>query len=166
MKRYILLAVTAFTFGSFNSFAQDKGKSLRDTSNAQEIVEYYDVEIEGRQKNYMELLAGNWSIDTMRSQARAKPDVLLSVALFFQTDSTFSISSQCSKVTGTYRLKGTGINFAIIDASKTACEHLEQDVLLQKLLTQRVSAYTVENDVLLLRDGSSNVVFKASRKKG
>lgn len=165
MKKYMFLAVTAFTLGTVNSFAQDKGKSIKDTSIAEETVEFYEVEIEGRQKNYRELLVGKWAIDTMRSQARAKPDALLSVQLFFQTDSIFSISSDCGKVSGTFRLKGTGIGFSITDASKMTCDKLEQDALLQKLLTQRVSAYTVENNTLLLRDVSGNVVFRASRNK-
>jgi heat shock protein HslJ len=165
MKRYILLAVITFAFGTTNSVAQDKGKSLKDTTKTDDTIEFYEVEIEGRQKNYRELLVGEWLIDTMRSQARAKPDALSSVVLSFQSDSTFSISSKCSNVSGTYRLKGTGISFSIIDASKITCEQPDQDFLLQKLLMQRVSAYTVENNILLLRDGSSNVVFRTSRKK-
>ena len=163
MKRYILLTVITIALGTADSFGQ--GKLLKDTSKAEDGVEFYEVEIEGRQKNYKELLVGQWSIDTMRSQARAKPDALSSVLLSFQSDSTFSISSNCSSVSGTYRLKGTGISFSITDAPKISCEHPDQDILMQKLLMQRVSAYSVENNILLLRDGSSNVVFRTSRKK-
>lgn len=165
MKIFNLLTITAFTLVTSNLFAQKKGNALKDTSKVEEVVEFYEVEIEGRQKNYKDLLLGKWTIDTLRSQARAKPDALINVVLSFQIDSTFSISSECSSVSGTYRLKGTGMSFSIIDASKGACEDLVSGALIQKLLTQRVSAYTVENNTLLLRDGSSNVIFRASRKK-
>ena len=167
MKRFKLdILILLFTFLSIDIYAQKDAKPLRNTSTFKDSIEYYEVEIEGRQKNYKELLMGNWSIDTMRQQARAVPDGLVSMFLNFQTDSTFSLRLSCNQLQGTYRLKGTSIKFMDINMVKTDCRETEQEFMVKKLLTQTVSAYTVENDILLLRDGSSNVIFKASRKKG
>jgi heat shock protein HslJ len=164
MKKYIPQICVFFLF-SVNCFAQIKVKPVRDTLAVEDSIEYYEVEIEARQKNYMELLAGSWSIDTMRRQARAKPEALSDVYLSFLTDSSFSGSTGCNVVDGTYRLMGASIKFLTINSAKIACDRSDQEAALQRLLTQTVSAYTVEDDALLLRDGSSNVVFRGRRKK-
>src|SRR5688572_7334582 len=92
MKSYKLhILILVFTFLSVDIYAQNDAKLRRVTSIIKDSIEYYEVEIEGRQKNYKELLAGNWSIDTMRRQARAVPDGLISMSLTFQSDSTFSL---------------------------------------------------------------------------
>lgn len=165
MKKYIAPICVFFScFLSFSCFAQ-KGKPVRDTMTVEDSIVYYEVEIGVNQKNYMDILAGSWSIDTMRRQARAVPEALSNVSLNFDTDSTFSGSSGCINMNGTYRLKGTSIKFLSINPLSTTCQPSDQETALQRLLTQTVSAYTVDSDALLLRDGSSNVVFKAHRKK-
>lgn len=153
---------------SVDAFAQKKEKPVREPVSGQDSIqiEYYEVEIGSNQKNYMEQLAGSWVIDTMHRQARAVPEALSNVTLSFDTDSTFSGSTGCNNVTGSFRLKGTSIKFKTINATKRACEQPEEEMTLQRLLMQTVSAYTVDGNVLLLRDGSSNVIFRAHRKRG
>lgn len=165
MKKYITPICVFFScFLSSICFAQ-KEKSVRNAIAVEDSIVYYEVEIGVNQKNYMDLLVGNWLIDTMRRQARAVPEALSNVSLKFDTDSTFSGSSGCIILNGTYRLKGTSIKFLSVNPASTACQPSDQEAALQRLLTQTVSAYTVDSDALLLRDGSSNVVFKAHRKK-
>lgn len=168
MIRYILQLCILFFFcmNAGDALAQKKGKMPKEPVVASDTikVEYYEVEIGVNQKNYKEQLAGHWSIDTMHRQARAVPEALSNVTLNFDTDSTFSGNTGCNNVTGTFRLKGTSIKFLVVNSTKRACEHLEQEAALQRLLVQTVSAYTVEGNVLLLRDGSSNVVFRAHRQ--
>lgn len=165
MKKYITpICVFISCFLSFSCFAQ-KGKPVKDTMAVEDSIVYYEVEIGVNQKNYIDLLTGSWAVDTMRRQARAVPEALSNVSLNFETDSTFSGSSGCIKLNGTYRLKGTSIKFLTINPASTACQPSDQEAALQRLLTQTVSAYTVDSYALLLRDGSSNVVFKAHRKK-
>jgi heat shock protein HslJ len=168
MIRYILQVCVFFLcVQSGEALGQKKEKPAKEPVSVLDSIkiEYYDVEIGVNQKNYMEQLAGNWVIDTMHRQARAVPEALHSVTLSFDTDSTFSGSTGCNKVTGTFRLKGTSIKFLTIHSTKMACEQLDREAALQRLLTHTVSAYTVDGDVLLLRDGSSNVVFRAHRKR-
>jgi heat shock protein HslJ len=150
---------------SVDAQAQKQERFRKDTVRIVDSIEYYEVEIDVNQKNYMSQLAGSWTIDTMRRQARAVPEALSNVTISFDTDSTFSGSTGCNKVTGAFRLKGTSIKFLTINSTKMACEHLEREAVLQSLLSQTVSAYTVTNDILLLRDGASNVVFRGHRKK-
>lgn len=168
MIRYILqVCVFFFCIQSGEAFAQKKERPAKELVSVQDSIkiEFYDVEIGVNQKNYMEQLAGNWVVDTMHRQARAIPEALHNTTLSFDTDSTFSGSTGCNKVTGAFRLKGTSIKFLTINSTKMACEQLDREITLQRLLTHTVSAYTVDGDVLLLRDGSSNVVFRAHRKR-
>lgn len=166
MNKYILLVGVLFCcFCSVDAFAQKKKMPAKEQTVVDDSIEFYEVEIGVNQKNYMTQLSGRWVIDTMRRQARAVPEVLSNAVISFDSDSTFSGTTGCNSVKGTFRLKGTSIKFLTIHSTKAGCEGAEGEMALQRLLTQAVSAYTVENDVLLLRDGSSNVVFRAHRKK-
>jgi heat shock protein HslJ len=44
-----------------------------------------------------------------------------------------------------------------------ACTQLEQESSFLKLLEQTVSAYSVSEKKLFLRDGSSNIVFECEK---
>jgi heat shock protein HslJ len=164
-KSSALVFLLLFVLISGDAYSQSKGKPNRDTSYIEDSVVYYEIEIEGRQRNYKDLLVGTWTIDNMRRQAKALPDVLNNIEINFDTDSTFSVGTGCGRLVGIYRLKGTSVKFMNVNLTNTTCEFTEQEAALQKLLSQTVSAYTVESNILLLRDGSSNVIFRASRKK-
>jgi heat shock protein HslJ len=127
-------------------------------------IEYYETEFDIRQKNYMHLLIGEWRIDTMRRQARMDPEILSNVHMNFKSDSTFTGKASCNHISGKYTIKGTGIRFNNIISTKMACDQLEQEYEFLRLLQETVSAYTVTNNRLLLRDNSSNIIFTGRRR--
>jgi heat shock protein HslJ len=135
-----------------------------DTIIQKDSIEYYEVDIIARQKNYMDMLIGNWIIDTMHRQARIKGEPLAGIFLNFKADSSFNGNAGCNNISGKYILKGTSIKLSNIISTKMACDKLEQETALLKLLEETVSAYTVDKSKLLLRDGSTNIIFHASRK--
>ena len=169
MKRQVFsfIMFTIFFVAACSSQKQ-AGRSNRivrgDTTIKRDSIEYYETEFIARQKNYLELLIGNWNIDTMRRQARMEAEPLSGIFLNFNADSSFNGNAGCNQIAGKYILKGTSIKFSNIIATKMACDKLEQESALLKLLQETVSAYTVDESKLLLRDGSSNIIFYASRK--
>lgn len=126
-------------------------------------IEFYETDFEARQKNYRELLIGTWIIDSMHRQARMETDFLTNVSLTF-SDSTFTGSGGCNSINGKYTLKGTSIKFSDVISTKMACDRLEQEDAFLQLLQYTVSAYTVTQNVLWLRDGASNIVFHGRKK--
>ena len=169
MKKFIPSLIFILMIGLASCSTQKKsGYSTTsvDSNNAmvKDSIEYYETEFEVRQKNYKDLLIGSWQIDTMHRQSRLPGELLSGVYLNFTSDSTFNGKAGCNQVSGKYTLKGTSIRFGNIISTKMACDKLEQESALLQLLQNTVSAYTVDNKTLLLRDGASNVVFYASRK--
>jgi len=129
-------------------------------------VEYYETDFEARQKDYLNLLMGDWTISTMQRQARLNSENLNNVTLRLNADKTFRIATACSTISGTYSVKGTSIRFnTIVSASNASngCGTTKQESELVRLLGQTVSAYTVNSNSLLLRDGTSNIVFRAEK---
>jgi heat shock protein HslJ len=135
-----------------------------DTSFVKDSIEFYPENIGTSQKNYMEKLVGSWTVDTMHRQAKMEAETLSNVFLSFKEDNTFTGSGGCNRISGSFILKGTSIKFSNIISTKMACDRLEQEGAFLKLLQETVSAYTVDNNVLWLRDGASNIVFHASRR--
>jgi heat shock protein HslJ len=135
-----------------------------DTGVQKDSIEYYEVDIIGKQKNYMDVLIGSWTIDTMRRQARLEGEPLTGIFLNFKADSSFNGNAGCNNISGKYILKGTSIKLSNIISTKMACDKLEQETAFLRLLEETVSAYTVDKSKLLLRDGSTNIIFHASRR--
>lgn len=135
-----------------------------DTAFQKDSVEYYEVDITARQKNYIDLLVGSWTIDTMHRQSRMEGEALTGIFLNFKTDSSFNGNAGCNQISGKYILKGTSIKLSNIISTKMACDKLDQETAILRLLEETVSAYTVDKSKLLLRDGSTNIIFHASRK--
>ena len=131
--------------------------------HVEDSIEFYETDFEARQKNYRELLIGTWIVDSMHRQARMETDFLSNVSLTF-ADSTFTGSGGCNRISGKYTLKGTSIKFSDVISTKMACDRLDQEVAFLQLLQSTVSAYTVTQNVLWLRDGASNIVFHARKK--
>ena len=134
-----------------------------EVSLAKDSIEYYETDFEARQKNYREWLIGTWTIDTMRRQSQLPAEILSNVFLRF-SDSTFSGNAGCNQIWGKYTLKGTSIIFSDVISTKMACPNLDQEYAFLNLLQQTVSAYTVTDRTLLLRDGASNIIFNGVRK--
>ena len=170
MKKLQVLLFSFCMLLSVASSAQKKqGKRSiiihRDTSLAKDSIEFYETDFEARQKNYMYLLQGAWDIDIMKRQAMTEDEKLTNVYLVFNADSTFIGNAGCNKISGKYSIKGTGIKFKNITTTFMGCDKQEQENEFLRLLQETVSAYTVSNQSLLLRDGSSNIVFQANRRE-
>src|SRR5687767_4212030 len=166
MKNIRVLFATMAVFLFTSCSAQKKPTTpQRDTTVVADSVEFYDTDYEVRQKNYWNLLQGGWVVNSMRRQAKMDEESLSGFYLQFYTDSTFNGNSGCNRISGRYSIKGTSIKFSNIISTKMACERLEQEAAFLKLLEGTVSAYTVSNTQLLLRDGASNILFTANRRE-
>jgi len=126
-------------------------------------VIFYDQEIKTKQKSYKKELEGKWEIVSMQRQQKAEKEMLSNVYIEFRNDFSFVGNAPCNKISGIYTLKGTGVKFTNIISTKMACNTLDQETAFLQLLEDRVSAYSVGPDKLLLRDGSSNIVFECNR---
>jgi len=131
---------------------------------AKDSAIWYDAEIGTRQKSYQKELQGNWNITVMHRQQKAVPEKLNDVWIGFGPDSAMAGKAPCNNFSGTYILKGTSIRFSKIITTKMACAALENEQEFLRLLEQTVSAYSVSEEKLLLRDGSSNIVFECEKQ--
>ena len=127
------------------------------------IIEYYETDFEVRQKDYVNQLIGTWKINTMQRQARLPQEDLKGVSFTLNSDKTFSVSTACGDVKGDYVVKGTSIKFNNVTSATADCASAEQVNELVRLLSNTVSAYTVADNSLWLRDGSTNIVFRAGK---
>lgn len=165
MKRLFCSVLVSLLYSS-GAFAQIKPGTIviqREVST-KDSVEFYETDYEVRQKSYMNLLAGSWTITSMKRQAKMETENLSNVTLTINADSSFTGSAGCNTIWGKLSVKGTSVKFTNITSTRKSCENAELEVQLLKLLQQTVSAYSVTKNTLLLRDGASNVVFEGNRK--
>ncbi len=117
-------------------------------------------------KSFQNELAGRWHVISMRRQQKADLETLSGVTLQFDaSDTKFSGKAPCNSIFGTVQLKGYSIRFQNIGATKMACDKLEQETAFISLLQTRISAFTLEDNKLFLRDGISNIVFTCERSQ-
>ncbi|WP_460760391.1 META domain-containing protein [Niabella terrae] len=115
-------------------------------------------------KSFQKELAGTWNILSMRRQQKAELENLNGVQLVFQDTSTrFTGKAPCNRIFGNLQLKGYSIRFTDIGATRMACDNMEQETAFLDLLENRISAFTIEGNRLLLRDGISNIVMEGQR---
>jgi heat shock protein HslJ len=124
---------------------------------------WYDAEIRTIQKSYRKELEGKWNITVMHRQQKAIPEKMNDVFITFSPDSAFSGKAPCNTMGGVYTLKGTSIRFSKIISTMMACPQMELESAFLKLLEQTVSAYSVSEKKLFLRDGASNIVFECQK---
>ena len=125
-------------------------------------VVFYDMEVKAKAVSYKKELEGKWRFVTMRRQQKAELETLDGV-LDFSADSAFYGKAPCNNMGGVYTLKGTGIRFSKIYSTKKGCSDLEKESAMLRLLEETVSAFTVNENRLLLRDGAGNIVFECER---
>jgi heat shock protein HslJ len=159
---YFLLFATLFTTYSYSQVRA--GTIVRPkVAESKDEVEYYEVEITTNQHSYLHLLKGNWNITSMRRQPRVDAELLTNASLTITSDSSFSGSTGCNRISGKFILKGAGIKFDNIVSTKMACSNMDQEAAFLRLLQQTISKYSVSEDTLYLRDGVGNIVFEAKR---
>lgn len=161
----IMLPLAAIVIIGLIACAGEKRSTVRKPiqEEPKDSIEFYETDFKVKQKSYKKEMQGKWSVTTMRRQQKAELEQLSGVTIEFSTDSSFSGKVPCNRIGGVYTLKGTSIKFSRIFATRMACDKLEQESAFLKLLEETVSAYTVEGNTLLLRDGSSNIVFELKR---
>jgi heat shock protein HslJ len=166
MKYFKLLMIALAIGSSFQLSAQLKaGTIVRSKEVAgRDSVVFYETDIATRQKSYMNLLTGTWDVKIMKKQTKADTDHLNGVTLTLNGDSSFTGQASCNKIWGKFSIKGTSIKFNDIASTKMICGKQEEENWFLQLLQETVSNYSVTKPTLLLRDGSSNIVFEARRK--
>ncbi len=164
MKIYAFALLLLIVLGTSASAQLKAGTIVRTkAASAPDSIEYYETDYATRQKSYMNLLVGTWYVTTMKRQPRIKAVVLTDVVLNLKSDFTFTGRASCNEISGKLSIKGTSIKFNGIAAPKNICAKTEEERWMLKLLQETVSNYTVTNNTLWLRDGSSNVVFEARK---
>jgi heat shock protein HslJ len=127
-------------------------------------IQYVETDFEARQRSDFNKMLGGWEIVTMRRQQKAELEKLSNVYFELKADSTFSGKGGCNSMRGKFSVKGSSIKFNSIISTKMACDNLDQENIFFDLLENRISEYTYKESELLLRDGSSNIVFECKRK--
>jgi heat shock protein HslJ len=170
MKLILLFAGSLLVFFGLHSCSGEKKSGagrpqVITRGDAKDSAVYYDAEIGTIQKSYKKELQGRWAIVTMHRQQKAIAEKLENVSISFNADSSFSGKAPCNTIGGVYILKGTSIRFSKISSTLMTCSQMEQESFFVKLLEQTVSAYSVSGKKLLLRDGSSNIVFECEKNE-
>lgn len=163
MKYVYFIAAVAFYIGCTpTKYAPAPRTVVSDAAKDSVIV--VETEIEARQTNALNMLIGSWDVVAMQRQTRLKIEPLTNTFFSLNENGTFNGKGGCNNISGQYVLKGTGIKFSNIVSTKMHCNNSEQETALLQLLSETVSAYSVSKDSLLLRDGSANIIFRASRR--
>ena len=166
MKQYLFpffIFCVVITSCTSTRSTERKSNVVYDTT-LKDSIEFYDAEIEVRQKNHLDKLMGGWNIITMRRQSQMQEEQLSNVYILFTSDTTFTGKAGCNNMSGRFALKGTSIKFSDIITTKMACDKLEQETAFLQLLQNTVSAYSINDNQLLLRDGASNIVFIGNKR--
>ena len=166
MKFLKLVSLTIACSFYIQSSAQIKAGTIIRSKEVpgKDSIEYYNTDYATSQKSYMNLLVGSWTITTMKKQSKAETSHLNGVTLTLNKDSSFTGKASCNNIWGKFSIKGTSIKFKNIASTKSACNKQDEENWMLQLLQQTVSNYSVTKPSLLLRDGSSNVVFEGTRK--
>lgn len=164
MKTFKILFVIFFLFLLISCSGTRKTAPQPAIQLQKDSIEYYDAEVEARHKDFSPLLMGSWNVNVMKRQARMEEERLTNVYLLLKEDGNFTGKGGCNNISGSYELKGTAIKFRNTVATKMTCDVLEQETAFLQLLEGTVSAFTITERELLLRDGASNVLFKATRQ--
>ena len=164
MKQFLILLI-GLSYSIF-SFAQINAGTIVRTREVpgKDSVVFYETDIATRQKSFMDLLVGTWTLTKMKKQSQMDADHLKGILLTLNKDSSFTGQASCNKITGKFSIKGTSIKFNDIVSTKMFCNKQEEEKWILQLLQGTVSNYTVTKPNLLLRDVSGNIVFEADRK--
>jgi heat shock protein HslJ len=110
-------------------------------------------------------LEGRWYVLTMRRQPFMPAESLNGVTLSF-ADSSFAGKAPCNSIAGDFVLKGANASFSNIIATKMACDQLEAENAILKLLGNTVKLMGVDGNKLMLKDKDGNTIFECVKDKG
>ncbi|MEI6948320.1 META domain-containing protein [Paraflavisolibacter sp. H34] len=159
-----LIPFILFLLFACDSYAQLKAGTIRVRREvAQDSIIYEEDPVVAKHADYMDSIAGNWEVVTMKRQTGRETDYMVNASLVLNKDSTFTGNTGCNTFSGKFSLKGSSIRFNQVTATEKACTFQEQESWYLRLLQNTISRFTVTNDELWLRDGSSNIVFEAKK---
>lgn len=141
-------------------------RQQRPTITPTEDIIIYDNRVVADPVSFEKDLAGEWKVLTMRRQQKEELEYLSGITLNFDTQNNkFSGQAPCNKISGSFTLNGAGIRLFDIISTKMGCDKMEQETYYLKLLSERISAFTIKQDKLYLADVASNIVFECERMK-
>ena len=133
-----------------------------DVSNEEgELVEG-QVEDEGDREPPQELLwTWQWIETTYSGVEKVRPNVPETFQVTFQEDETFSATTDCNAVSGTFEIYDDRLLFGPFAMTKRACPGAtQQDIFVSAL--GEMNSYEVEGDVLMLYgDDGITMTFQA-----
>src|SRR5687767_2774387 len=158
----LLLLLTLASFAN----AQVKAGTMLRTKvvEAEDSVVFYETDVATRQKSYMDILAGTWIIQNMKTQSQKNLYALTGVELTLNKDSSFTGNASCNKISGKFTVRGTSIRFVDIVSTRKTCAKQDEENTFIQLLREAVSNYSVTKPSLVLRNGSGVAVFEATRR--
>ena len=164
MKSLCTLAVLCMAIAC----STPRATTFNHTSSHQALSEQADSTTYARltfvadQKDYLPMMLGPWLVHTMRRQTTL-PEETLNLPLHLNGDQTFVASTSCGDIRGKYSVKGVSIRFLDVSYSPENCSNTAQFDEMVRLLTNTVSLYAVNGNMLFLKDNSGNNVFRATR---
>lgn len=131
-------------------------------ANNNDQAAYAKMTFEADQKSSLAEMLGTWYVHTMKRQA-ALPEETLNLYMSLNDDQTFAANTTCGQVKGQYTVKGMSIKFSKVSYDRNDCGNVEQLDEMVRLLTEAVSLYSFNGNMLFLKDNSGNNVFRITR---
>lgn len=151
IKTLIALAATAFAAASCTG-AKDNGDAAIETR--QDVVANADI-------------VGQWDLENIVLSdsayvrpSEATPDVRQYIVF---DDSTYSITTNCNSISGSYTLVGDSITLGDGFMTEMACDNMASEDALRQILPNIVKVY-VENDSIVRLDSSKPSQYIVLRK--
>jgi len=158
---FILLCLLAACSPSEKTTLSSSG-SYQALSSSPDSAAATDITYVANQKNNLPMMLGPWLLHTMQRQA-ALPEETLYISLQLNEDKTCVAATACGEMKGRYTVKGMSIKFHDLAYNSSKCPDKEQLDEMAHLLTENVSLYAYNGNMLFLKDNSGNNVFRATR---
>lgn len=112
-------------------------------------------------------VTGEWILEhvVVNDTLDARPadfDPSAAPKVWFNADGTFSFNTDCNSCGGHYRQTGDSIRFEEVYFTEMACEHMETETLLKRVLPQ-VKLVDWNNDSILRLDTDSSAYIVLKR---
>lgn len=113
------------------------------------------------------IIRGQWYIDNIvfSDSDYVRPDEVVPGAaqyIVFE-DSTYYIMTNCNSISGTYRLEGTSITLGDGAMTEMACDNMESEDALRRILPH-IATIDLQNDTVLRLNGATPVECILLRK--
>ena len=110
----------------------------------------------------MAAMLGTWYVHTMKRQ-EALPEETLNLYMNLNEDQSFVANTTCGQLKGQYALHDMRIAFSKLSYNRNECGNAMQLDEMVRLLTDVVSQYSFNGNMLFLKDNAGNNVFRVTR---